>query len=143
MRRAPAGLGPVELLRRPVADANPMAIIAAHVVDAWTLLVRSLGGDAAHSLPEASDAAATLAELDTVPKPAPFRERSDVLTRRLEHRLSVIAIEALAASSGMSFPTGNGSVLGAPACLSSPRSHRAGHVAALQRALRRGSLPGV
>ena len=142
-RRALQGLEPEPAMRRPVAGANPLAYIAVHVVDARAHLLGLLGGDSGHPLSGPFGAAEDFEDLDPVPPPSLLMESFDLLSTRLEDRLKDIDREALDAPSGMSFPTGDDTVLGALAFLSFHETYHVGQISMLQRALGRGSLSGV
>ena len=143
VRRALEGLDLETAMRRPVAGANPLAFIAVHVVDARAHLVGILGGDATHPLSAPFAAAERFEDLDPVPAPSQLVQTFDLLSARLEERLKDTDRAALEAPSGMSFPTGDDTVLGALAFLSFHESYHVGQMSMLQRALGRGSLSGV
>ena len=65
------------------------------------------------------------------------------LNAELDERLEAVEGAALAAPAGMSFPTGDDTVLGALAFLSFYESYHVGQMAMLHRALGRGSLSGA
>jgi uncharacterized damage-inducible protein DinB len=143
IRRALAGLDPETAARRPIENGNPLAFLAAHIVDARAYLIGILGGAASHEWSEVFAAASRFEDMDPVPAPQQLQTTLDVLSGRLHDRLESIDVESLDQPSGQSFPTDDDSVLGAISFLAFHESYHVGQIAMLHRALGRGSLSGV
>jgi uncharacterized damage-inducible protein DinB len=142
IRRALELLRTDDWLRRPVAEGSNAAFVAAHLLEARASLVRILGGDPLHAWSATLEQARSVEDLGARPSPAEVAEAFDLITARLEERLSAATEEDLEAPSGHDFPTGDGTVLGAAAFLSLHESYHVGQLALLVRALGRGSLTG-
>ena len=143
VRRALDGLDAQTAARRPVESGNSLAFLLVHVVDARAYLVGLLGGDASHDWSEMFAAARGIEDMDPVPTPQQLLATFDILSARLEARLGALDAEALDRPSGVSFPTGDESVLGAISFLAFHESYHVGQMALLHRAVGRGSLSGV
>lgn len=81
--------------------------------------------------------------MSPVPTPQQLLKTFDMLSARLEARLESIDAEFLDQPSGVSFPTGDESVLGAISFLAYHEGYHVGQMALLHRAVGRGSLSGV
>ena len=143
IRRALDGLEVETASLRPIENGNSLAFLAVHVVDARAYLVGLLGGDADHDWSETFAAARGIEDMSQVPTPLQLLATFDTLSDRLEARLEVLDAEALDRPSGVSFPTGDESVLGAISFLAFHESYHVGQMALLHRAVGRGSLSGV
>jgi len=126
--------------KRPGPDANNVAFIAVHVLDARAWMARYLGVEYRHPF---EDELATVTSIDDVTR---FPSVESILaawhqvSERLEERLRSLSAEDIGRESEQVFPVGDRSVLGGMAFLLQHESFHIGQLALIRRILGFGSM---
>jgi uncharacterized damage-inducible protein DinB len=134
-RNCLADVDDVSAQKRPGPDANNMAFLAVHVLDARAWMARYLGVEYRHPF---EDELATVTSIDDV---ARFPSLESILTawhqvtERLGERLRSLAAEDIERESEQIFPVGDRSVLGGLAFLLQHESFHIGQLALIRRIL--------
>ena len=119
--------------RRPSADANSLAYVAAHVVDSRFFMAGVVGVAVDNPLAAQLAGARSIAELAHCPSVAQSREAWALVSAPLLGRLAELNADALDRPAAQRFPVDERSVLGAMAFLAQHEAYHIGQLALLRK----------
>lgn len=132
--RALEGVSPAAALARPGAEANHIAFIALHLLDARAYTASLMAGPPVeHGFEDQTRTAEGIDDLGSFPRIEALSAAWERVSSELERRLIAQGAEALAADAGVEFPNGQRSLAGALFFLAFHEGYHIGQLALLRK----------
>jgi len=126
--------------KRPGGEANSIAFIALHVLDARYYLASLVGHEQTNPYKELLDPVNSIDELTQIPPLAGVRDAWRTVSSSLSDRLATLTAAELDNRAAQTFPVDDESLLGGIAFLQQHESFHIGQIAYLRRLLGLGSM---
>ncbi|MGD8866547.1 MAG: DinB family protein [Gemmatimonadales bacterium] len=139
-RNTLAGVDDASAQRRPGPEANNMAFIAVHLLDARAWMARYLGLKYQHPFEDEFASVTSIDDVEHLPELESIVTAWNAVSERLGERLASLTGEEIDRESEQEFPIGDRSVLGGVTFLLQHESFHIGQLALLRRLLGFGAM---